>query len=95
MECANSEFPDQDLKQNLFNVDEKGNIVNYILSPPVFELQSEAAFIEMVIGIKTNKISQIQLKQIGLMKQINDKNTEMIETRPYVTLPEPYESLLK
>ena len=62
MECANSEFPDQDLKQNLFNVDEKGNIVNYILSPPVLELQSEAAFIEMVIGIKTNKISQIQLK---------------------------------
>ena len=54
-------------------MDERGNIVNYLLNPPD-QLLTQEEFINIVLGISQNKIQVVQLKQMTLLKQINNKN---------------------
>ena len=59
--------PEGLLKKNIYNLDERGNIVNYLLNPPD-QLMNKEQFIKAVMTIKQNKILLIQFKHLILLK---------------------------
>jgi len=56
--------PEDVLSKNLFSMDEKGNIVNFVLSPPL-PLYNKEQFIEAISHLSQNKIMQVMLKQLN------------------------------
>ena len=79
------------LNKNLFNMDESGKIVNYLINPPD-QFMSKQQFVQTVLESVQNKVTTVQIKQLGQLKQIITKNLENVNKSTYkVSLPDPFE----
>jgi hypothetical protein len=52
---AEAASPADELSNNLFNVDDRGNIINFVLNPPS-PTWSKQEYVEIVFGISQNKL---------------------------------------
>lgn len=64
---------DANIERQLFYMDEKGSIVNYLLNPPNMTTSKEN-FIHLMFNLSKNKVELAQIKRMALMKQLNMKN---------------------
>jgi hypothetical protein len=83
----NMKVSENDIEKNLFYMDEKGTIVNYLLHPPVM-MMTKDDIISLVQGLSQNKIVMTQIKRMTLMKQLNQKNLQNIKNKANVELPD-------
>ena len=89
----NNEGPktsENDIEKNLFYMDEKGVIVNYLLHPPVTSINKDQMQ-SIVQSVSVNKIIMTQIKRMILMKQLNQKNLQNLKNKQTIELPEKLE----
>ena len=78
---------ENDIEKNLFYMDEKGVIVNYLIHPPVTTMNREQMQ-ALVQSVSLNKVVMTQIKRMTLMKQLNQKNLQNLRNKQEIPLPE-------